>query len=217
MSQGSQYSSDAHAALEECLARVRSLLELALREQQYGELAALGSLADGLSSLLQRISPGRVDVDDLLREATDLDADLSPDVLLSQRRLAKKGGRRVVRYPRFERNGRRLVKVGWSKRDSTEYEHKAPRAAVNAVVKALAEITKGQFTMDEVLPIRDDAGSDVPSYQAYLVVGWLRSIGAVERIGNDGYKVRRDLLTPAAIERVWADLKVQPGAMTDVE
>ena len=83
-------------------------------------------------------------------------------------------------------------------------------------MKALTSRSKRPFTMDEVLPVRAADGLDVPSYQAYLVVAWLRAIGAVERIGNDGYTARADRLAPSEIDKLWADLKTQHGATTDV-
>src|SRR5574341_326886 len=60
-------------------------------------------------------------------------------------------------YPRFFRQGDRLVRVAWSKREKKEYEHKASLDALQALAVAIAD--KGAdgrvFSMEELLPIRD--------------------------------------------------------------
>ena len=91
-------------------------------------------------------------------------------------------------YPAFYRDGDTLVKIGWSKSQNGEYEHRAPRRAAEALVDAVAAGDNGElFGMDAVLPLRDAAGGDLPSYQVYLALAWLRAENAVQRHGRDGY------------------------------
>jgi len=58
--------------------------------------------------------------------------------------------------------------------------------------------------MDEVLPVELQDGTEVPSYQAYLVLAWLRERGTVQRQGNDGYKLARKNLSADMIVELWA-------------
>lgn len=112
-------------------------------------------------------------------------------------------------YPRFERDGDRLVKIGWSKKNKEAYEHRAPREAVDAFVRHLAShVAPGKvFAMEDVMPVPDPGtGVDLPAYQAYLVLAWLRHVGAVEKKGKDGYVLRNGMLTGGKFEVFWSDI-----------
>ncbi len=110
------------------------------------------------------------------------------------------------RYPRFVRSEGRLVKVGWSKRDQAEYEHRASEASVRAVVAAVRELESREFSMEELMPVYGRSGVEVPSYQVYLIVAWLRKIGAVQRAGRGGYVTVPEGLSTAAMEQHWRTL-----------
>jgi hypothetical protein len=105
-------------------------------------------------------------------------------------------------YPRFLRKGDHLVKVGWSKKVGAEYEHKAPRVAVLAFARHLRTRTRpGRiWKVEDLTPVSDGQG-EMPSYQVYLMVGWLRATGLIEKRGRDGYVIGPDGLTDEALER----------------
>ena len=44
--------------------------------------------------------------------------------------------------------------------------------------------------MEDVLPLHDEEHAEIPSYQVYLSLAWLREIRAVAQHGRDGYSVR---------------------------
>ena len=46
--------------------------------------------------------------------------------------------------------------------------------------------------MEDVLPLGYAGGKEIPSYQAYLALAWLRSVEAIRKDGREGY--RADLL-----------------------
>lgn len=94
-------------------------------------------------------------------------------------------------YPRFAREGDDLVKVGWSKSRDDEYAQRADRSQVEAVSSWLADRgpTSAPISIDDILAIRETDGSEIPSYQVYVVLAWLRQQGLVERIGRKGYAV----------------------------
>ncbi len=117
----------------------------------------------------------------------------------TNRRNTKRG--RVSAYPRFEVENDQLVKIGWSKKSRSEYRHKAPLHVVARVVGALLEESEGsggRFSTDGLFPL-PPTGSDaeVPSYQGYLVLRWLRELGVVEKLGRIGYL----LADPTILER----------------
>lgn len=213
----------ADTVLEHALSALRLLIEAAVREQKYSVLGQLGSIADSLTSLRRSVGGTESLEEGVVESRRDSDSrlaqELSPQTppplrVTGQTKTTVKAEKS---YPRFERQDDRLVKIGWSKRDATEYEHKAPHAAIVAVKTALMAIKKKSFTMDELLPLRDGEGADVPSYQAYLVVAWLRQLKIVDRLGNNGYAVKKDRLTNGIVEREWKSLTTGQGKIPNVE
>lgn len=111
--------------------------------------------------------------------------------------------RTTKEYPRFERQGERLIKVGWSKKERAEYEHRTEKEVALAVSLYLAETPKDQvFRMDDLLPIEIE-NDEVPLYQAYLVLAWLRDRGLINKQGKDGYQWRVGDFDEPAFEAAW--------------
>jgi len=103
-----------------------------------------------------------------------------------QKRRAKKNG-----YPKFHRDGEAIVKVGWSRSKKSEYEHRARFEAVEAVARAITATNDADrfFQIEDVLDhIASHTPDNIPSYQTYAVIAWLRSVGAVTREGKRGYR-----------------------------
>jgi hypothetical protein len=94
-------------------------------------------------------------------------------------------------YPLFCRDRDELVKIGWSKKKKAEYRHQAPWEVVLTVVRTLQDkgSTGEKFSFDELLPIRMPSGAEVPSYQAYLVLAWLRHENLIIQHGRRGYSL----------------------------
>ncbi|GAH04275.1 unnamed protein product, partial [marine sediment metagenome] len=101
--------------------------------------------------------------------------------------------------PKFIRDefNDRLIKIGWSKKNRNEYEHRVPFAAAMNVARYLVESIDPDklFQVDEILPIADSEGHEIPSYQVYVTLAWLISTGLVEKKGRDGYLVVPGRLT----------------------
>jgi hypothetical protein len=191
------------AVLQAAEAELRGHIDSALSAQQYDEIAVYAQVASELVALRLRFSePEELPATRASSASVELlDTEGStrlPENATPARKLARG-------YPRFEREGERLIKIGWSKKDEKEYEHKTSHSAIEAVVKSLRE-TKGRFTIDEILPIKDATESEVPSYQVYIVVAWLRQTGAIDRIGNDGYTTRQAALALEAVNTLWNSL-----------
>jgi hypothetical protein len=109
-------------------------------------------------------------------------------------------------YPKFLREGEELLKIGWSKRTWATYRHKAPKRILDLVAQALLGQGKSgtRFAMEEVLPIRDPKSTmDVPSYQAYLILAWLRKEKMVVQHGREGYSLKPGTDLVAAVQERW--------------
>ena len=108
-------------------------------------------------------------------------------------------------YPQFFKEGEILVKVGWSKSQRSEYEHKSPRRVLVLLVDSLLKAgSKGKrLTMDKVFPLRDteNAGAETPEYQGYVCLAWLRHEGFIEQHGRSGYSIPK----PGGLLKLTAD------------
>lgn len=111
-------------------------------------------------------------------------------------------------YPRFLRQGDRLVRVSWSKRERKEYEHKAPLTVLKTLVDRITERgADGRvFSADELFPLRDRDGVDAPNYQVYAALSLLRQVGLVDQHGRQGYSVPDLRAFKPAAEAVWQKL-----------
>lgn len=112
-------------------------------------------------------------------------------------------------YPKFFKEGAGLVKVGWSKKLREEYAHKAPQRAVFSTVSAIAKAAagKGRIVMEQIVPIRDEAGnSNVPDYQAYVTLAWLRKLNLVVQHGRQGYTLSNPSDFQRAVSKFWDTL-----------
>lgn len=112
-------------------------------------------------------------------------------------------------YPRFVRRGDQLVKIGWSKREKSEYEHKSPRQAALTLARVAAAAGKDGriFQISALLPLSDPKdGSEIPDYQVYLVIAWWRSAGLLDQHGRQGYSIPNASQLHLAVESAWTTL-----------
>lgn len=115
--------------------------------------------------------------------------------------------RRGSTYPIFKVRNGSLIRVGWSKKGKSEYEHKASRETFDRTVAAMAEIAatgSGPFTADQIIERVNDSNNSFPGYQIYVVIGLLRDHGCIEQVGRDGYMIPDDLSNRAT--HVWKRL-----------
>lgn len=116
---------------------------------------------------------------------------------------------RAKDYPKFQRRGTNLVKIGWSKRSRDEYEHKAPWSAAKPIAKALARLGAGGrvFQVPELLPLTDtDQGTEIPDYQVYLMFAWLRVTQLIDQHGRQGYSLPKAATLESDMETAWKAL-----------
>lgn len=109
-----------------------------------------------------------------------------------KKRIRKRALTALAEGAVFRRDGDILVKIGASRSDSGEYQHRVPKWALDLLVGRMAAVRDpGQLIrMDDLLPLADEqANRDVPVYQAYVGIAWLRSESLVRQHGRQGYTV----------------------------
>ena len=77
------------------------------------------------------------------------------------------------------------------------------------LAKTLAEAGKDGrvFATDHVLPIHDPTdGSEIPNYQSYVGIAWLKQMGLIEQHGRQGYSIPRLAEFEKSVESVWSKL-----------
>jgi hypothetical protein len=114
---------------------------------------------------------------------------------------------KLGQYPRFVREGDNLVKIGWSKTQRAEYEHKSPKRLLAVLCGSLTSANGKRIMMDKVLPLRDPAtGAAFPDYQSYVCLAWLKSGGFVTQHGRQGYSLPKGIELEKSVEALWANL-----------
>lgn len=200
-----------HKALEviaRAEAELRELISESLAKQRYGDVREIAQLADRLAHLSPSREPqflgqpvgGGVPI-----------KELSGEPVRSKRKPAERKKQAVVArgrkrsYPRFVRDGERLVKIGWSKKNRQEYEHRVPLSGVQGLVRHLAGSVKADkvFDIESLLPITDSGGVEVPGYQVYVVIAWLREAGLIQRKGRDGYVLSDPEHLAGRVDDLW--------------
>ncbi len=186
------YRDQVHKILEEAEESLRALVTSAAAKGEYDAIVELARTARAIEAL-------RVPGPEVSSETVT--AKLAANGALSKPSL--QAGRKT--YPQFFRADEFLVKVGWSKRHRAEYEHRAPRPVLVALVSALEKRGKHttRFSSDDIFPLRDSRDDDIPGYQGYVCLAWLAFIGAVERQGRQGYRIVAKRPLRDLVEEQW--------------
>jgi len=187
----------AEAGVQRAYADAAALLEAARRVQQIGEQTHLES-------------NHKMPVDPVNTKVTPTPVSAKNPPAVDRTGATKKPKKDA--YPKFFRDGETLVKVGWSKSEKSEYEHKSPKAVLHALCRALTAVgDRGcRFTMEKVLPLKDNTdGGTLPDYQCYLCLAWLRQSGLVIQHGRQGYSLPKTGDIQSAIDRSWETLPVR--------
>jgi hypothetical protein len=213
---------EATAALRAAEQQLRSILVKAAESGDYDHLPRIAGWARLLSATLggqpvAELPPVQPPSDNGVHERAAEVTARSPAtgarrVQASRRKQGRRSRAAKEGYPQFVREGDSLVKIGWSKSEGRTYEHKAPRGVLRALVQALVRVGSGgeRFTVEALLPLRDTAaGSDIPDYQTYLTLAWLRTVGLVTQHGRQGYSLPAGSDIERESERQWAELKAR--------
>ena len=184
-------------------AELRRVLSDAATAGDYASVVRVAAWARTVSEMVVDLAPRKGKPTHEARTPSSAHREPPPSRSVPTASSARNGG-----YPRFFRQGDRFVRVAWSKRDKKEYEHKAPIAVLKALMVAMAD--KGAdgrvFATEELLPIRDDDGAEVPTYQAYAGLALLKQVGLIEQHGRQGYSIPRPLELSGAVEALLRNL-----------
>ena len=190
--------------LEDAEQSLRKLISRAALKRQYDELTWIVELAKQVLDIRDRNA--------VVDERSNVDANVTPTRSLTapgvSRAPLRRAGplKRTSDYPRFSAQNDRLVKTGWSKKKKGEYEHRAPKTAIERVFDGIRQFgTQKLFDVDAVTPLVVHGDDAIPSYQIYMAIGWFRDVGYLEKCGRNEYRV-----TDAAaveFESLWQKLE----------
>jgi hypothetical protein len=194
----------------------RSLTELAsdyFKARDFDGATACIEVARKLSSLLSPAGRGPIDQN---VQSPEVAASTDPVATFSRRQASALSSPITARfsrvrkgeYPKFVREGDSLIKIGWSKSDKAEYEHKSTKKVLSLLVPSIAKsgASGKKFSMEKLLPLKDEDGGEVPGYQAYLCLAWLRTTGLVQQHGRQGYTISKKVDFPNSVETAWENL-----------
>ena len=184
---------------------LRHLIERCLAEQKYGDVAQIAALAEDIAKLArQQSSPAPK-----LPSPTVADCPSKPISAPAQRSVGKKNT-----YPRFLRDGEKLVKIGWSKKAKKEYEHRTSREVPDILINAIrSKVLEAEpFAATDVIPLNAGSGADeIPDFQAYLALKWLQVEGVISKHGRDRYALVPGVPGSHGINDLWQKLPTLRG------
>lgn len=198
----------AKLALATAEAELQALISEALKAGQYEEIAQIAGLARALRDIMKQQGAARRAVFSAVSDAAIIQhhSERNP----APQRVARRSDSN--NYPQFVKESDRLIKQGWSKKEKVVYEHKAPIAVARCVSLQLAQATGlPVFRMEDHFPFVDPDGEEIPTYQSYLVLAWLRHLTLIEKSGKDGYRWVTDAFDEESFQRVW---NATPGRPT---
>lgn len=199
------------SVLQSAESGLAALASEAMLHRAYVDAALLLEVARQIQEIGQNTLPA---LSDTTRPVSTLaDSAQSPRSVATSGSLARRSAARRPRkadYPKFFRDGETLIKVGWSKSEGSEYEHKCPKRVLDVLVAELARLAGPgkRFVMDTVLPLRDpDTGAEFSTYQPYIALAFLRQAGLIEQHGRSGYSIPKARTLAADADGAWGGVE----------
>lgn len=193
----------AYRVLTEAEQALSDLIAESLREQRFGEVQAIAALAERVTTALHT---GTTKPEPQPRVPPSPPTPPTDGAAQPRRKQPRRRGATAV-YPQFRRDGSDLIKLGWSRKKKKEYTHRAPSVVVAAVIEALTrQPAEERFSMGDLLASIAASRTDVPAYQVYVVIGWLKSVTAVSGNGRTRYRCDRADISPGVFDSLWQSL-----------
>src|SRR5206468_3739421 len=131
--------------LEDCEQNLRRMVAEAAGEGDYATVLRITDWAKALAALAAEARSSRptsLNERAVANQLTGVPTENGKNRLALTSAPATGRQRKSLRdeYPKFFRRNGELVKVGWSKKDRKEYNHRAPREAIDAVAAAVRQI-----------------------------------------------------------------------------
>lgn len=176
------------AILRDAESSLQMLVAEAASSGQYQAVRHVNDVAEHLAELRSSIA---ATADEGSAQQSAIPVDQEREARSPTKTAQRKKTPRGSSYPRFSRDGDQLVKTGWSKKNREEYQHRAPRAVLSAMASALesAGARKRPVVMDRLLPLMLEDKREVPAYQAYAALAFLKDQSIVEALGRQGYRM----------------------------
>jgi hypothetical protein len=179
---------------------LREAIAEAARAGDYRAVDLGRSVAVGVQELCEKVSGKRQASEKSTEEDTETE----------ERKRHRKIGKRnkPEGLPRIEIRKGSLFRIGWSRKQKREYEHKVPRVSFDTIVNtmsALAREGKGPFMAEAVLEKISATKEDmIPAYQVYVVLAALREWKLITQVGREGYNIPPDVAEKA--QNMWTEL-----------
>lgn len=120
----------------------------------------------------------------------------------------RKRSKQKSKYPRYQVRGDYLCRIGWSKKERKEYEHKVSKEVFDETVGAMDTLShdhSGPIPADQIIGKVNKMSSEaIPNYQIYVVIGLLRDNQDITQVGRRGYDLPQKLREISAAR--WANL-----------
>ena len=182
----------AQQVLRDAETALQAIMQAEIADKGYSSISEIAKMADGISKLLNnrnKQNTPAVITQSPLPSNNNYNNNSSAKTIKKPERIIRTKNTKS-QYPKFRFEDNRLIKTGWSKKNKTEYEHRAPEEIVKTVLKHFTDNIKPDkiFQVEDLLPVpNSDNHGEVPAYQVYMVLAWLIYEGAVEKKGRDGY------------------------------
>jgi hypothetical protein len=185
---------------------MQNLLEQAVQIRDYEALSTLGSWAAQLSRMLDgtQLSGPPPAVADSADRNSVMGASAAVEPPARERTKAPR-----ISYPQFWREGNQLVKVGWSSANHATYDHKADLRIVESIAKAIVAVSakRRRFQVQDLEKTQRASGNaEIPNYQLYVALAWLRWAGLVVQHGRQGYSLPAPTRFLDDLKSAWAQL-----------
>jgi hypothetical protein len=204
-----EYRLTALQAIEAVKGTLRGLMAEALDAEAFADVAVLARAADALAKISEELARSGAAGDPRSSPVKAAAAETSEPTAGHQAEhpepLSSPPMARNV-YPHYLRDGERLVKRAWSKKERQPYEHRAPREVVDVLLNNIqkARGDRKPFEALDIMPLSKADGEEYPSYQSYLALGWLRHVGAIAK-GREGYLLKKGW-TAERVAKEWDTL-----------
>lgn len=207
-----------HAVLAAAESELVDLANVASGSRDYDSAATVIALAQAIKrlqeeyGLIASVQPSKPNNSVSRPAASPMANNTASAVHNSKSRRTKTASSRISQrldaYPRFHVINDNLIKVGWSKKQKAEYEHKCPKSVLESLVSALVSISRkgSRFSTEDIIPLTDlSDNTEAPTYQVYVALAWLRAIGLIEQHGRQGYSLS-DVDLSLRVEDAWMKL-----------
>jgi len=209
--------------LRRCEGELRQVLQQAAESGEYDRVLEIGRWARNVAGLAAEAEDALSETGENGRpsgisspQTDDAGISAAPAKAATKKKQSRRASgtkknptrRKAGGYPRFARQGDQLVKIGWSKKQKKEYQHKSPKHVAELLGKALLNDGADSriVTADDLFPLHESDGSEIPSYQAYLCLAWLKAEGVVQQEGRQGYRATNLSKLPEILAAKWAAL-----------